>query len=125
MDIYPCMRDTNICPICGDKMRSIRETKFYQFLKKKASFVERTCNGTNHSIQLLTDESTQEVDLLKISLSPDYSRFIFIDFYNQKCELLLMKDTKKQSINIPKMIIPDFPDLVKLKERISVYITFS
>jgi len=105
-------------------MRSIRERKNIHFIGKIADYVERTCTGTNHSLQITVDEKTEQVDLLKISLSPNYSRFIIIDFYNQKCRVVLLKNNKEESILIPKMIIPDFPDLSKLKNKIKIYALF-
>lgn len=72
-----------------------------------------------------TDKATKKVDLLKLSLSPKYSRFLEIDYVNQKCRIICTKDGEHEYIDIPKMVEPDFPDLVKLKEKISLYIVFS
>ncbi len=121
------MQETWHCPICGDLMTGIRRyNKFLLFVGKSSSYSERTCNGTNHSLQIYVDESTNEVDLLKISLVPDYSRFIFLDFYNKKSRIVLLVNSKcNMNIQVPKLIEPDFPELKKLKEKVSLFITFS
>lgn len=121
------MQATWNCPICGDLMRGIKQTnKIIHFVEKISNYSERTCNGLNHCLQIVVDEKTNQVDLLKISLNPTYDRFIFIDFYNQKCKVVCLKDNKEvSSIAVPKMIEPDFPDLSKLKEKVSMFIVFS
>ena len=119
------MQDTVNCPICGDKMRSIRERKLLFPVGKTANYCERTCNGLNHVVQFMVDEATSEIDFLKISLEPDYSRFVTIDFYNKRCQVICLRDNKKETIDVPRMIAPDFPDLLKLKEKIGLLICFS
>jgi phenolic acid decarboxylase len=118
------MQDTVFCPICGDKLRSIKNVKIIHFVGLSFFCIERTCTGTNHCFQIIVDEKTAQVLLLKFSLMPNYSRFIIIDFFNQNCRLLLLKNSKEKSILIPKIIIPDFPNLTKLKEKISKIIVF-
>ena len=121
------MREMWHCPICGNKMRGIKQknTHLY-FLNKTSNYSERTCNGLNHCLQIYVDEKTKQVDLLKLSLNPTYDRFIFIDYYNQKCKIVCLKNNEEYiSIPIPKMIEPDFPDLQNLKDRVSTFIMFS
>ncbi len=79
----------------------------------------------NHTLQLKVNEETGKVDFMKLSLNPKYSRFLEIDFVLQKCRINCMKEGKSSYIDIPKMLIPDFPDLTKLKEVVSLYIIFS
>ena len=121
------MDDTLACPICGNKLRNIKlSNKFLHPVGKTANYIERTCSeGMNHSLQLFTDENNNQVDFLKLSLNPKYSRYIEIDFINQKCRINCLKEGKPDYIDIPKMIYPDFPLLTKLKERVSLYIIFS
>lgn len=121
------MDDIQSCPICNNKLRTIKTpNKFLYWIEKTANYTERLCNkGMNHSLQIFTDEATGKVDLLILSLNPKYSRYLEIDFYNQKCRINCMKEGKSEYIDITKMVEPDFPDLVKLKERVSLYVTFS
>lgn len=121
------MHDTLTCPICGNKLRSIKQNnKHLHQVGKTADYIERTCSdGMNHSLQIFVDESNNKVDLLKLSLNPKYSRFLEIDFHNQKCRINCLKEGKPEYIEIKKMLEPDFPDLLKLKEIVSMYIVFS
>ena len=121
------MDDTLNCPMCGNRLRTINTpAKFLHYVGKTADYVERTCSrGMNHSLQLFTDDNTGKVDLLKLSLNPKYSKYLEIDFFNQKCRISLLKESKPFYIEIDKMIEPDFPLLVKLKERVNLYVVFS
>jgi len=122
------MDDTLLCPICGNKFRNVNLINRHLYsVDKTANFVERTCSdGMNHVLQLFVDTSTGKVDFMKLSLNPKYSKYLEIDFLNQKCRINCMKDGRTvQYINIPKMLDLDFPDLIKMKERVSLYIVFS
>lgn len=120
------MDDTLTCPICGNKLRTVNiKNRQLYMVGKIGNWAERTCNGMNHAVQIWTDPATRKVDLLVLSLNPKYSRYLEIDFINQKCRINCMKNGKPEYINIDKMIEPDFPDLVKLRERVALYITFS
>lgn len=121
------MDDTQICPICS---RTMRTAKRYNFSvnnnPKILDYTERICSGTNHSVQIFTDDNTKKVDLLKLAINPNYSRVIEIDLLNQKCKINMYKLSKLDfTIDIPKIIYPDFPDLIKLQEKISLYMTVS
>lgn len=121
------MDDTLACPICRNKLRTTNSTDLLLHRTGKISdYAERVCTrGKNHAIQFFTDLKTGEVDFLTISLNPKYSRFLEIDFVNRRCYALLFKDGVREVVGIPKMIEPDFPDLEKLKEKISMYVVFS
>lgn len=121
------MDDTSECPICGNKLRTVwLVNRHLHSVGKTANYAERTCStGMNHSLQLFTDTVTKKVDLLKLSLNSKYSRYLEIDFVNQRCRISCFKEGKPESIEIEKMIEPDFPLLVKLKEKVSMYIVFS
>jgi hypothetical protein len=121
------MDDTTACPICGNKMRTNHlENKLLHPVGKIADYAERACvSNYNHVIMLWTDKTTKKIDLIKISLNKQSSRFIEIDYINQKCRITCAKEGEYDYIEIPKMIEPDFPSLTNLKERVSMYITFS
>jgi len=122
------MDDVLTCPICGDKLRNKHsDNKLLQPTGKTANYVERLCSrGYNHIISFWTDKQTNAVDFLRISLNSKYSRFIEIDFVNQKCRIRLVDHEGKYNyIDIDKMLEIDFPDLVKLRERVGLYILFS
>lgn len=119
------MQDTQYCPMCGEKMRTKKEESYVHILDKISDFIERTCVGMNHVFQIVIDSETEKVDLIKISLQPDYSKFILIDYLHQKCKVICLKNNIEQSFEIPKMLYPDFPDLKGLKEKVDLFITFS
>lgn len=120
------MEDTTACPICEKKMRTVKvEDMYLPPVGKIGSFFERTCSGPNHSVQFYTNESTKLVDMLKFSLDPKYKRYLEIDYINRRCRIYCMKDGEAKYIHIPKMVEPDFPNLEKLKEKISMYVIFS
>lgn len=121
------MDDTLVCPICGNKLRNAKLTNRYLHpIKKFSDFTERTCTlGMNHTIQMFIDGYTGKVDFLKISLNPKYSRFVEIDYINSRCRVSCLKNNIPDYIEIDKMIEPDFPELTKLKERVSMYVVFS
>lgn len=121
------MDDTISCPICNNRMRAVRlSNKYLHTIDKTASYMERTCsNGMNHTLQIFVDEGTRKVDLLRLSLNHKYSRYLEIDYIHQKCRISCFKDSKAEYIEIDKMIDPDFPNLIKLKEKISLYVVFS
>lgn len=94
---------------------------------KTGNYIERTCSkGMNHrGLQFFVEEPSKKVALLKLPLNAQYSRYLEIDFHNQRCRISCMKEGQAYFIEIEKMLNPDFPDLVKLKETVSLYITFS
>jgi uncharacterized protein YbaR (Trm112 family) len=121
------MDDTLVCPICKNKLNNIKlSNKFLHAIDKTSDYVVRRCiRGMNHFLTFYVDENTWQVDFLKISLNPKYSRYIEIDFVNQKCRIACLKDSKPEYIEIDKMLYPDFPHLTKLKEKVSLFVVFS
>jgi len=121
------MEDTLACPICGTKLRNNRLLgEFMHVLGKKSNFVERSCSTQfGHSLQFFVDEATGKIDLLKLSLSPQYSRFIEINYVLGKSRISCMKNSQPDYIEIEKILEPDFPDLTKLREKVSLYVIFS
>lgn len=122
------MDDTTSCPICGNKLRNVYMShRFMHAIDKASSYVERTCvGGMNHSLQFFTDTAIEKptVDLIKVSLNPSLNRFIEINFINDKSRVYCMKDGRNEIIELPKMLELDFPDLVKLKNKINIYVVF-
>lgn len=75
---------------------------------------------------MFINDQTRKVDRIKVSLNPEYSIFFEVNYYYQKCIVSCFKNGKMEhNIEIPRIIEPDFPDLVKLKEKISIYVVFS
>lgn len=119
------MDDTLYCPVCGNKLKTNHhKKKILHAINKTANYAERVCSdGHNHIVDVWVDKATKKVDLLRLSIK--YSRIFEVDYVNQKCRIVSVKDGEYQYIDIPKIIEPDFPDLEKLKERVKLYILFS
>lgn len=132
------MDDTLFCPICGNKLRSITRTKrvMYGFswvpvpiidLGKYGNYIERVCTkGPNHrGLQFFTNEDTKKVHMLKLSIDPKYSVFLEIDFHNERSRISCMKNGRPYYIEIDKLLVPDFPNLIRLKEKINMFVLLS
>lgn len=121
------MDDSLTCPICRNKLRNIKTYRLLHYVGKSSSYTERTCSkGPNHrGLQFFTDENTGKVDLLKLPLNAQYSQYLEIDFVNQHCRISCTKEGRTEYILLERYVEPDFPDLVKLKEKIQLYILFS
>jgi len=121
------MDDILNCPICGNKLKNKNlPNKTLHFINKKSDYLERICSsGYNHVLMLFTDKNTNQIDLLRFAFTVNSSRFIEIDYINNKSQLYCNKNGQSQIININKAIIPDFPDLIKFKKTIEMYIIFS
>ena len=124
--IYFDMDDILNCPICGTRMRTVHhKNKHLHPINQTADYAERICSGHSHVISFWANKTTKRIDFMKMSLNSKYSRFLEIDWVNQKCKIACVSEGEYTYIDIPKMIEPDFPDLVKLKERVNLYIVFS
>lgn len=120
------MDDTATCPICGRKLRTVNlDNKLLHAVNKTANYAERSCIQASHLLQLFSDKATNQVDFINLSLNPKNSRYLEIDFVNEKCRISCMKNGMPEYIDIPKMIIPDFPLLEKLKEKVNLFVVFS
>lgn len=116
------MDDTPLCPICRSKLKNTKRYSFLYATNKEGMYVERVCNGLNHSLQFYFDENTDNVDFLKVSLTPVYSRWVEIDFYNKKSRIIYYTNSERQYINLPERVLdPDFPMLTELKAKVSLY----
>ena len=109
------MIDTKICPICRNKMKS-----------NDFGFIQRFCTGKNHFVQLISNKKTKNVDYIRLSLTYDYDKIVAIDYFNNKSIIYLFHDgAKKNEIEIPYVLDADFPNLVALKEKVNLFITYS
>lgn len=120
------MIDTLLCPICSNKLRNRNIKNHYAYaIDNVSNYIERTCSGgMNHSLQMLTEQDTKKVHFLKTSLNHTYSRFIEIDFLNNKSRISCLKLGKPEYIEIKKIFTPDFPELSVLKEKVETLVTF-
>jgi hypothetical protein len=121
------MDDVLNCPICGNKLKTSHHTdKLLHAVGKTANYAERICSaGYNHTLTLWADKDTKQVDLVKVSLNPTYSRFLEIDYVNGKCRIICASEGERDCIEIDRLLEPDFPDLVKLREQVALFIVLS
>lgn len=121
------MQDVQLCPICSTKLQTVSKKKRkLHWVNKTSIYTEKKCvKCHNHSLQFFVDRLSGKIDLLKFSIEANYSKFIEIDFINQKCRINCLKAGQSNYIDIPIIIEPDFPALEKLKQKVSLYVTFS
>lgn len=122
------MQDVLTCPICSLKLESVSKKRLrtLHWINKTSTYTEKKCvAGRNHSLLLFADKLTGKIDLIKFSIESDYSKFIEIDFVNQKCRIHCLKAGQPHYIEISSIIEPDFPNLEKLKQKVSLFVTFS
>ena len=122
------MLDALYCPVCLLKLRTSHlANKYLHAINKTADYAERVCTkGHNHALLFYADKSTGLVDLMKLSLNSSYSRFLEIDFVNHTSKILCLKNGKTEFLlELDKRFQPDFPHLTKLKETVSLCLTFS
>jgi hypothetical protein len=121
------MKDTLYCPICNNKLKNkkLKNQNLY-LINNCSDYIERTCSdGFNHTLQFFTEQKTKKVHLLKTSLNHNYSKFIEIDYLNNKSRISCFKMGKPEYIEIDKVIDTDFPKLDNLKNKINTYVAFS
>lgn len=122
------MEDTLLCPICKNKLRSLKTLdKYLHPIEKISDFYERTCvSAVNHSLQFFVDPESKKIDYLRFSFKPYDGLYIESNFLSGTCNIVCFKENViKSIITLPKMIELDFPDLVKTREKLSLYVTFS
>jgi len=121
------MDDLLFCPMCHNQLRTIHlDNKFLHPIKKLANYAERICSqGHNHIISLWADKQTKQIDMIKISLNSNHTKFVQLDFVNNKSQIILAKNYSYEVINIDRLIVPDFPDIVELKKTVSLYVAFN
>lgn len=121
------MEDVRLCPICGKKLTNQQYKQIYlAMFDKRSDYIQRTCTkGTNHSVQLMVDGYTGQVDLLKLSLNPQYTRWVEINFVTGKSKISCLKNGKPEHMEIDRALEPDFPHLIRLKAKVGIYVVFS
>jgi hypothetical protein len=121
------MDDTLLCPICGNKTRNIHASnKLLHRVNKTADYTDRVCShGRNHIVSMWVDRQTKQIDLLRFSLDAKFSNLVEIDFVNNRSFLICMRNGLRQIIDIPRLLVPDFPDLTQLKSQIGLLLAFS
>lgn len=119
------MEDFSICPICGKKLSVIKLNRFIKFIDKTSCFLDKKCVGVNHFFQIFIDQVTKKIDYMKFSLYPTYSQYVHINFIKQYSNIYIYKNGEHFKINIPRIIDPDFPNLIGIKEKINKLLLLS
>lgn len=115
------MKDTRYCPICKVKMSS-RKINWIINGVHQGPTISRTCTGFNHFLTIYTQGN--QVALLKVSLNPQYTRQVEIDYRSQTSKIIYDWNTIYVFIPIPKLLVPDFPNLTELKEKVDILLAF-
>ena len=119
------MQDTCVCPICGDKLRSIKRKHQIINLNPAICYTEKLCvKHISHFIQFFVDIEFGSVDMINISISTNRQKIARINFYMNESRIIMPSKLGNEII-IAKSIEPDFPDLINLKEKFKLYTVFS
>jgi transcription elongation factor Elf1 len=116
------MKDTKHCPICNLKL--LNSNKQIDPITKKLRYVRRICNGTNHFFQMHVDAILNRVDMLRVSLDPYYSKSLEVYYTANKSCIIYAKNSVEEVIKIDRILDIDFPDMLKLKEKVDTYLIF-
>jgi hypothetical protein len=119
------VEDLHNCPICNSKFRVTRNINYFiPFIKKSADYIEKKCvSQPGHSIAIYVDN--QKIDYVKFSLAENFSTYIFLDFLNSKSKVSFYDNgSNTQSLDLDHLLIPDFPELKLLRNKISKYSAF-
>lgn len=118
------MDDITNCPICNNFLKN-SNVKFLYQTNKMVPYAVRTCTkGFAHTLRLYTDKATSKVDLIEFSISPNYSKFIEINFIKSSTQITIKNNTTS-FIHLDKVIFPDFPDLTGLLKQVDTFILLS
>lgn len=120
------MNDTLKCPICKSKLKNKNLLNHNLYLTNSiGNYIQRTCSGMNHMLQFFIEIKTKKVVGLKTSLVHDYSKFIEINFIDNKSKITCFKMGIPNNIYLPNIPRLDFPEFKELNDKINKLITFS
>lgn len=110
------------CPVCSFLLS--RRNNFAYHNSK--SYYSITClHGSDHFMEYIYDDLDTLISFY-FSLDFPYATFIKLDYINLISSILFYKNGDIiNQINVDYLLIPDFPDLQILKEKINKYRTFS
>lgn len=115
------MKDTLYCPICKVRMTS-RKINWIINGVHQGPTTSRLCPGFGHFVTMYIQK--KQVVLLKVSLNSQYTRQIEIDYRFQTSKIIYDYNTISVFIHIPKLLVPDFPNLTELKEKVDILLAF-
>ena len=121
------MRDVFHCPICFHQLKSTKsKLKKLSYINKTAHYIQRSCGTNPHCLLFYTDKTTGKIDWLSFFPISDYSTNLEIDYINKISTIKSFKNSKEiLKIELNEVLIPDFPKLEKLKQKIETLIVFS
>ena len=116
------MLDMPNCPICRNKMSSLKiKDKHFPLLNKQGSWIRRVCLNS-HLFCIYSDLNTKSVDFLKMNFNHKYSDNLEINFVKNYSTIIMSQNFK---IDVPKIVDLDFPDLFECQKEINLYILMS
>ncbi len=126
MIILPYMIDTSVCPICFSKLDSIKRIHTHiTYINNTANYYKKDCKYGYHIFQSFLNIETNQLDYIYLSIPPYFTTFMYMDLLNNKSKIMCFKCGIPQEIHVPGIIQPDFPSLIKLREKVSKYVLFS
>lgn len=121
------MQDTLHCPIC--KQKFLNKYQLLNFGKNNEiiNVAERLCNGISHTLKIKSNTISKEIIFVKISLDSTYSKYLEVDYIQDKSSISCYKPESRNHyvIDIGSAIPVDFNNLNKLKDKINTYVMLS
>lgn len=118
------MDDIYNCPICNSNLIiTNKKNVFLSEIEAWGDFKIKICPGANHFLKIISNN--KEMLWLMCSLNQQYTKFIAINYHQQRCLIICSKNNIKQSIFINKLLTTDFPHLHHLKKKVDMYVALS
>ena len=121
------MDDILFCPMCNNKLRNVNMNRYLLYpTGKRADYVERRCTtGHGHVVIFWTDKATSQVDFMCATLCPTFERVIETDFVNNRSKIICKSNGAYQSIDIDRLLVPDFPDFIEIQQIVDLFVAMS
>lgn len=121
------MQDTRACLFCNKKL-SNRNFPGQVFSGVFANFSERNCQADlGHTFKLIWNETHTCPAWLQITwrTSSNTVRAMIIDFAQGTSLIRCWRNNTPYDVKVERILVPDFPNLISLNEKVDLIILYS